>query len=254
MAASPAAADTPSQALAAQWMTAPAQPRLGAGELHVWQADLRTVGDATQDTLSAQERARAAAIADPRTRALWARSRAMLRALLGRYLQLPPSALQIVNDERGKPSLLAAGGRQTRVRSPCFSLSHSGHLALYGFAAAGAIGVDVQLARVEPRGSGERRWRTPRDHVALARRAFGKREAERLRALPVRLREAEFLRLWTRYEAELKCLGIGIGGERARLGADRWVLDLDLERREQLPPAAAVVAARAPRTLRLWRS
>lgn len=251
MAASPAAADTRSQTLVAPWMTGPAKPRLGAGELHVWQADLRTVDDATQDTLSAQERARAAAIANPRARALWARSRATLRALLGRYLQLPPGVLQIVNDERGKPSLVAVDGQQTRGRSPCFSLSHSGHLALYGFAAAGAVGVDVQLARVELSGSGERR--SPRDHVTLARRAFGKREAERLQVLPVRLREAEFLRLWTRYEAELKCLGIGIG-ERPQLGGDRWVLDLDLKHREQLPLAAAVVAARAPRALRLWRS
>jgi 4'-phosphopantetheinyl transferase len=252
MAASSAAAEAPGQASSTHWMTGPAKPCLGAEELHVWQADLRTVEDATQSTLSAQERARAAAIADPHRRALWARSRATLRALLGHYLQVPPAVLEIVSDVRGKPSLLALDGRQTRGHSPFFSLSHCGHLALYGFAAADAIGVDVQLARAEPRGGGEQR--SPRDHVALARRAFGEDAAERLQALPVLLREAEFLRLWTRHEAELKCIGIGIGHGRTQLGADRWVLDLDLERDEQLPPAAAVAAARAPRALRLWRA
>jgi 4'-phosphopantetheinyl transferase len=233
-------------------MTGPLKPRLGAEGLHVWLADLRAVDDATQRTLSAQERARAAAIADPRTRALWARSRGLLRALLGRYLQLPPAVLQIVSDERGKPSLPAADSMTAHPRSPFFSLSHSGHLALYGFAAAGAIGVDVQLARAERRGSGEQR--PARDNVALARRAFGEDEAERLRALPAPLREADFLRLWTRREAALKCLGDGIGGKRERLGADRWVLDLDLERPERLPVAAAIAAARPPRALRLWRA
>jgi 4'-phosphopantetheinyl transferase len=176
-----------------------------------------------------------------------------LRVLLGRYLQLPPATLQILADERDKPSLQAADAMRTHGRGPFFNLSHSGHLALYGFAAAGAIGVDVQLARGEHEGSGER---SPRDYVALARRAFGEREAERLRALPAPLREAVFLRLWTRHEAQLKCLGVGIGGERVQLGAARWVLDLDLdpERQERLPLAAAIAAARAPRALRLWQA
>ena len=251
MVASSAAAEPPNEGPEAQWMTGPAEPRLGVEELHVWQADLRTVEDPAERTLSVQEHVRAAAIVDPPARALWVRSRGTLRALLGRYLQLPPAALQIVSDERGKPSLLAADGAETHGRSPFFSLSHSGHLALYGFATAGAIGVDVQLARRLDRGSNKQR--SPHDHIVLARRAFGEREAQRLHALPVSFREAEFLRLWTRYEAELKCHGVGIGGECAWLGVDRWVFDLDLERREQLQAAAAVATTRPPRALQLWR-
>jgi 4'-phosphopantetheinyl transferase len=251
MIASSAAAEAPGQVSATRWMTGPEMPRLDAGGLHVWFVDLRTVDDAVRDTLSAHERARATAITNPRARALWTRARGTLRALLGRYLQLPPAALQILGDERGKPSLRPADGMRRRGGSPFFNLSHSGHLALYGFAAAGEIGVDVQIARGGPGGSAER---SPRDHVALARRAFGEREAKRLRTLPAPLREADFLRLWTRHEAQLKYLGIGLSGERAQLGADPWVLDLDLERQDQLSAMAAIAAAHAPRVLRLWRA
>ena len=80
------------------WMTGPLRPRLGAGRCTCGGRTCAPSTTHAQRTLSAHERARAAAIADPRTRALWGRSRGLLRALLGRYLQLPPAVLQIVSD------------------------------------------------------------------------------------------------------------------------------------------------------------
>lgn len=83
-------------------------------------------------------------------------------------------------------------------------MSHSGELALYAFSTAGAVGVDLETAR------------RPIDEVAIAARLFREADAQRLQSLAPRARRREFLRLWTRYEAELKCRGLGIGGEPAK--------------------------------------
>ena len=71
----------------------------------------------------------------------------------------------------------------------------------------GAVGVDVEVAR------------RPINEAALAARTFGPDEARRLAALDPVSREREFLRLWVRHEARLKCRGTGIGD--AALDAQR---------------------------------
>jgi phosphopantetheinyl transferase len=112
---------------------------------------------------------------------------------------------------------------------------------LYAFARSTPVGVDIELHRDEQR-------RRARDHVGIARRMLGEQEAERLARLRPAERERELLRLWTRYEAELKRTGRGIGGGAARADARSWVAELDLGERA----AAAVALERAPGALRLW--
>lgn len=241
------------------WAAGPQRPTLGPGELHVWRADLRSVQDAVARALGEDERRRAADIGEDRARALWARSRGVLRALLGRYLQVQPDSFEIRIDARGKPlPVTLPGGRQ----GPHFNLSHSAHLALFGFATDAPLGVDVQFARTSSA-------RPAREHLALARRHFGEADAARLERLEPSLREREFVRLWARHEAELKRLGTGIGGRLADVahgrdeedagekdrgedgrgeGAEPWVAELDAD-----PDAGAAAACgRAPRLMRLW--
>jgi 4'-phosphopantetheinyl transferase len=201
----------------AGWTPGPAAPVLADATVDVWRADLAVdVGDDVIALLSADERTRPAAIAGERQRLLWSRSRGVLRQLLARYLRQDARAVELDTGARGKPRLAGVGaeigagegggaGRGGEDRGALhFNLSHSRHLALYAFAAAGPVGVDVQFAR-------ERDARA-RDYVALARRTFGERSARRLAALDDESREREFLRLWTRHEAELKRIGVGIGG------------------------------------------
>jgi 4'-phosphopantetheinyl transferase superfamily len=152
------------------------------------------------DGLARDEREHAAAIAGDRERTLWSRSRGVLRALLARYTSGEAGALELRIGPRGKPELSGRSGRD-----PFFNLSHSSNLALYAFCSDGEIGVDIQALRNERR-------RARVDHIGLARRAFGEHEARRLSLLAPELREREFLRAWTRHEAELKRLGTGIGG------------------------------------------
>ncbi len=198
-ASKPARAPTVASA-SVHWTRGPADPRLADGAVHVWRADLTRVGEDVVELLGAAERERAERFAQDRDRALWERSRGVLRALLGRYLHEPTRSVALAVGPHGKPELSAAGGRQHRL---FFNLSHSGPLALYAFTATGPIGVDVQVAREESQP-------TP-DHVALARRAFGEQAARRLAEREPGSREGEFLRLWTRHEAELKRRGTGIG-------------------------------------------
>lgn len=211
--------------------------------MHVWRVDLTAVGDHVAGSLSAAERERARGIAGEDARRRWSRARGALRELLARYLRERPDAIALSAGRHGKPQL-AGDGRCALS----FNLAHSQQLALYAFAAAGSVGVDVEVVRAEsPRAGGDR--------VALARRVFGELQARRLEALQPAARELEFLRLWTRHEAELKRRGTGIG---AASGADRaggeareepWIVELDVGARAV---AALAVERGSPAELRLW--
>jgi 4'-phosphopantetheinyl transferase len=193
----------------------------------VWRADLSTVSGDLGELLSAQERARAERFLSEPAGELWRRSRGVLRALLGLYLQTDPLELRFATAEHGKPELL--GGALS------FNLSHSAQLALYAFTEAGAVGVDVEVAR------------RPIDEVALAAQMFGPAEAERLRELDPHQRSHQFLRAWTRNEAVVKCRGTGIGRASAST-VEPWIAELHVGS----GAAAAVALERPARELRRW--
>jgi 4'-phosphopantetheinyl transferase len=111
----------------------------------VWRADLGEArSDGLLDMLCAQERARAARIVGERNRALWARSRTILRVLLGRYVDRDPSELRFELGPHGKPALRDSTGQASDLR---FNLSHSDELMLVAVTAGREVGVDVERAR-----------------------------------------------------------------------------------------------------------
>lgn len=211
--------------------------------MHVWRAELTDVAQDTCSVLSVAEQARAQRIIGARRRELWVRSRALLRTLLALYLEADPRSLRFCTNAHGKPSLArprtAAGppsSHPERGGELSFNLSHSGDLAVYAFARTTALGVDVErLGRARPEPS-------------LAARAFGPAQADRLARMAPQARREEFLRAWTRREAALKCVGIGIGGEGAPRPCEPWVAELEVG-----PGAMAAVAAETPPLeLRCW--
>jgi 4'-phosphopantetheinyl transferase len=213
-------------------------PALADGDVHVWRADLARADPALGELLTADEHERAARIAGAQPRETWRAARGMLRALLARYLDAEPHALRIVLGEHGKPQLA-----DDELH---FNLSHSGALALYAVTRAGPVGIDVQLARPRSRSS-----RQARDVLALARRAFGEETAGLLAALEPARREHEFLRLWARYEAELKRRATGISGRSplaARSEPAPWLVELDVG----ADGAAALACSTPPHELRYW--
>jgi 4'-phosphopantetheinyl transferase len=205
--------------------------------VHVWRADLPGVPEQILELLDSEERARGERLASKRDSRLWMSSRGVLRVLAARYLQRDPSSLRFATGAHGKPELMPPSERGRRPRLS-LNLSHSGRLALYAFSATGSIGVDVEVPR------------RPIDEVALAARAFGPAEAQRLEGLGPAERRSEFLRAWVRHEAELKCRGTGIGRACAEGASPRapWIAELDVG----LDGAAAVALQEPPRELHCW--
>jgi 4'-phosphopantetheinyl transferase len=224
------------------WIDGPRELRLGGGEAHVWRADLRCVNDQLLGLLDERERERATRIAGIRERELWSRSRSVLKALLGRYTRAEASAIRLVPGPHGKPQL-AKEHASGDAASPLFNVSHSRHLALFAFSGDGPVGVDVQFAPQRLRAA-------KTDYAGLARRAFGASAARRLERLEPRTREREFLALWTRYEAESKRQGRGIGGRRGPTPGDRGSTILELDAGPHV--AAALACSHAPHSLELW--
>jgi 4'-phosphopantetheinyl transferase len=224
------------------WPQGPSHPRLAQGELEIWWADLATASDEVLTSLSADERRRSDRFPNTQDGLLWARSRGVLRALLSRYEKVEPATVVLRLGRNGKPAL-ATPERDPHV---AFNLSHSGPLALYAFSRAGPVGVDAQRAPVRAI-----------DHAAIAARLLGAWEGRRLSQLDPAERQREFLRMWSRTEAALKCRGSGLGdvadvladhpyGEAADAGL--WVAQLELG----IGAAGAVALEHAPREQRYW--
>lgn len=148
--------------------------------------------------------------------------------MLARYLGEQAEAIELVEDARGKPRLAH--------RSPAlhFNLSHSEALVLVAISRDREVGVDVE--RIEP----------GRDFVALAERALAAADATAVREAAESERADVFYERWTRHEARLKCLGLGLGGPLPQDVPAVTVEALPID-----PGYAAAVAASGPTPLQL---
>jgi 4'-phosphopantetheinyl transferase len=223
-----------SVALAAEWGELHAWPRLEAGQVHVWRADL-ALDQACQaqvyESLTDAERRGAARRRSAQDRQHAVASRGILRHLLGRYLEQSPSSIALALGPYGK---LRLAGEPADLR---FNLAHSGGLAALAFALGREVGVDLQE-------------RVPIDLGELESSGFlSGGEVRELQRLNGQQRDQAVLRCWTRKEALLKAMGVGmlaplseievgvkpgrpvvlhLPGGQAQLG--RWSMtDLDLD-------------------------
>ena len=166
-------------------------PPLGDREVHLWRIDLH--GAPWPDTaaiLDTSERDRAARFVFPRDRNRYLCAHYAVRVLLGAYLVVSPAMVRIVPDHHGKPML--------DDRALGFNLSHSGDCALLAVSRVAEIGVDVEMLRL------------PHEARQLAKSVFSAAELETLSNLSDDALETAFFTCWTRKEAYLKALGIGL--------------------------------------------
>jgi 4'-phosphopantetheinyl transferase len=172
------------------------------------------------ECLSTEEWERARRFVFDRDRRRYCAARSALRLLLGTELGVSPETLKFSLGEHGKPRIEA---------TPCceFNVSHSGELALIGFAQAGdEIGVDIEVLRVMS------------NSEALAERHYVGSELAAVLAASGPERDLAFLRVWTRKEACMKAVGSGlyIAPETFEAGAERGLRVASLT-----PPARAAV-------------
>ena len=148
--------------------------------------------------LSSEEKARAAQFLCEEARRRFVVSHGATRRILSRYLDLRPEEMGFVTGERGKPHLVTSAG----APAICFSLSHSGEVALCAVAEGRELGVDIE--RIRPVSA----WRE------IAARYFSPGEQRVLRSLAEDQAREAFFHGWTRKEAYSKTLGEGV--------SERW--------------------------------
>ena len=161
------------------------------------------------DVLSEEERKRAERLVRAEDREQFRATHVQLR-LLGSQLGLGrPESIRIERGDFGRPAF---------VQPECedrlhFSLSHTRGLTVYAFAWGQRVGIDVEGQRTIP------------FRAAIARRIFSAEEAEEYDQVPEPDQERAFFNGWTRKEALLKAVGIGLTGRM-----DEVVVSLDPRR------------------------
>ena len=161
--------------------------------LDVWYVDLDVSADVLscfKRWLSEDELARAECFRSDLVRARYIVGRAALRRVLADRLGCLPAAVRFSCGSNGKPML--EGGR-SHVE---FNLAHSGGDAVIALTDGAAVGVDIELLRPIA------------DVESLARLVFSDAERRELELVsdPV----SAFLNGWTRKEAYVKALGLGL--------------------------------------------
>jgi 4'-phosphopantetheinyl transferase len=163
--------------------------------IHVWlvRLDIDDCHIATcEELLSGEERQHAVRLTIEQIRKRYVCGRALLRALLARYLQKSPHALKIQTGRFGKPAL---AGEPSPVN---FNFSHAEDRAVLGISRTYEVGVDIESLRPKI------------DEDALAQRFFSAAEYTEFQLVPKSDRKRAFLDAWTGKEAVAKALGRGL--------------------------------------------
>ncbi len=179
------------------WRVPPSDLALMEDVVHVWSVPLAGPDydmQGLQSLLEPDELARAQRFYFARDRHHWTVARAVLRLLLARYLELDPRRLRFSSNAYGKPALAFP----TLTLPLYFNISHSHDLALYAFAYARELGVDVEYMRSDI------------EYMSLARHSFSAYENQVLHTLSSADLPQGFFNCWTRKEAYIKARGMGL--------------------------------------------
>jgi 4'-phosphopantetheinyl transferase len=194
-----------------------------ANDAHVWSAPLDQPADMIAKLaplLSRDEYQRAERFHRPTDRRRFIAGRGILRRIISVYLALAPDEVRFVYNEYGKPFI----SDDQNLGALSFNLSHSNCMALYAVARGRRVGVDIEYMRED--------FAT----LEVAERFFSKDEVEALKAAPVDRRTEAFFNCWSRKEAYIKAIGMGVSypldGFTVSLGVAPALLKVDADATE----------------------
>jgi len=169
-------------------------------EIHLWICDYQSISDEAvlsnyRAILSIDERQQEGRFYFQRDRRRYLVTRALLRIVLSRYVDVFPGQWVFSVNSFGKPEIANCRTRATRLS---FNVSHTHSLIVVGVADGRDLGVDVENV-------------FDRDvSVDLADQFFSSTEVAALVALPTARRRDRFFEYWTFKEAYIKARGMGL--------------------------------------------
>lgn len=198
---------------------------------HLWTIPLDLPADdqkALYRSLSDEEKALAARFVFDDHRRRFINRRGALRSIVARYLDMRPDEIEYRTGRFGKPWLPQAGKQLS------FSASHSREVAIVAVASEGCVGADIEWVRELP------------DRDDVARRFFTARECDDIANRSDGERTRSFFRCWTRKEAFIKALGMGLQYRLDRFDVPVGPLadDAMVDVHDAAPPATGAWAVR----------
>lgn len=179
------------------WQTAPRQITLNDADVHIWRVSLNQPEATRQklwQVLSADEQQKVSRFMFAADGHKYLVARAILRVILGRYVEMSPDMLQFGYSDYGKPYLQ----NEKLTQTIHFNVSHSGDLALYGITKNRRIGVDVEQMRPLV------------DEAQFVKSIFSPVEQQAFGRVRPSQKQDAFFNGWTRKEAFIKAIGMGL--------------------------------------------
>ena len=173
------------------------QMQLPQGEIHIWKFSLcRTNAEyqGFEDSLSADERQRADRSHFARHRRRFVARRGLQRLVLSRYCGIAPADIRFAYERNGKPYL----PKEDNERGLHFSVSQSADVALLACTRNQGTGIDVEEVREFS------------DKEEIVSRFFSVQEKAAWRKTLGKDLNQIFFNAWTRKEAFVKALGLGL--------------------------------------------
>ena len=178
------------------WITPPESLTLNNDEVHAWRSSLEMIPfhvKTLKQILSADELNRADRFHFQKDSDHFIAARGFLRLILSKYLGIEPSEILFFYGPYGKPGL----AEKIDGKSVRFNVTHSHGLAIYAVTRGRKIGVDLEYQRP--------------DLVVedIVEQCFPLRDIASIKAHPHHIQRL-FFTYWTRKEACLKALGMGL--------------------------------------------
>lgn len=176
------------------WSSPPSTLQLNTDQIHVWMVDVPSnkVNEvAFFSLLSKDEKERANRFRFEKDRLIYVTAKAILRKLIGQYLNIDPTNIIFQYYKKGKPYINSKEDLK-------FNVSHSGDKVLIGFSLQHEMGVDIEYNKRKVK------------LKEVAKRFFSQTEYEKMVQLPKSQWRTAFFNCWTRKEAFIKAKGGGL--------------------------------------------